>query len=102
MCIVVVTWILSDLVLAKVLLSVVVKSILHIFQDFEAEAEAQAMQNPPKPEDTSKPPPQQSPGQGADGEAEQGEPSEGGNQVSQHSHACYIYFVLTLVYLRNS
>lgn len=53
-----------------------------IRQEFEAEAEAQEMQNPPKPDDTGKPPPQQSQGQGQDGEGEQGEPSEGGNQVS--------------------
>lgn len=56
-------------------------------QEFEAEAEAQAMQNPPKPDDSWKPPPQQSSGQGQDGEGEQGEPSQGGNQVS---YACCI------------
>ena len=56
--------------------------MLQTLQDFEAEAEAQEMQNPPKPDNTGKPPPQQSSGQGDDGEGEQGEPSEGGNQVN--------------------
>lgn len=61
--------------------------MLQTSQDFEAEAEAQEMQNPPKPDNTGKPPPQQSSGQGDDGEGEQGEPSEGGNQVT-HLDLC--------------
>ncbi|KAL3158055.1 hypothetical protein ABBQ32_011665 [Trebouxia sp. C0010 RCD-2024] len=62
------------------LLDSLLRQMMQLVHDFEAEAEAQAMQNPPKPENTGNPPPQQSSGQGADGEAEQGEPSEGGNQ----------------------
>ena len=53
-------------------------------QAFEAEAEAQAQQQQAKQQsDQGKPPPQPSQGEGQQGE--QGEPSEGGDQVR---HAC--------------
>ena len=73
---------------------------LQTSQDFEAEAEAQEMQNPPKPENTGKPPPQQSSGQGDDGEGEQGEPSEGGNQVNTPCLvAVFLYHLLSSTHL---
>lgn len=62
------------------LLDSLLRQMMQLVHEFEAEAEAQAMQNPPKPDDSRKPPPQQSSGQGQDGEGEQGEPSQGGNQ----------------------
>ena len=53
-------------------------------QAFEAEAEAQAQQQQAKQQsDQGKPPPQPNQGEGQQGE--QGEPSEGGDQVR---HAC--------------
>lgn len=48
-------------------------------QAFEAEAEAKAQQQPKQQSDQGKPPPQPQQGEGQQGE--QGEPSEGGDQV---------------------
>ncbi|KAA6415263.1 MAG: hypothetical protein FRX49_13645 [Trebouxia sp. A1-2] len=64
------------------LLDSLLRQMMQLVHDFEAEAESQQEQQaPPKPDDAGKPPPpQQSQGQGQDGEGEEGEPQPGNKQ----------------------